>query len=95
MSIYNTRLQSSTQLKNYEWQHVTFDQPNLSMTIYINGMIDVHTVISSADYDEFQIQQTTIGSYGNSNFYHGIMDQLSITFRRRNLVPSCGSDRKR
>lgn len=88
MSIYNTRLWSSTKLKNYEWQHVTFafDQPTLSMAIYIDGAINGHTLISSVDYSGFLIQQTTIGSYGNSNLYSGIMDQLSITFRTKTNI---------
>ncbi len=88
MSVYNTPLWSSTKLKNYQWQYVTFafTQQDLSIAIYIDGILNAKGSIGHQHYGNFEIKGTTIGSIDAINQYNGLMDQLSIAFRIKSNI---------
>ena len=88
VSIYGTQLRSPIKLKNSEWQYVTFtfDRENLSMTIYIDGVLSVYDTIQYPEYGNFEIQRTTIGGYDAFNQYSGSMDHLAIAFVLKNNI---------
>jgi len=86
--VYKTLLWSTTKLKNFHWQHVTFQfyQPDLSMATFIDGILNARGIIVYPEYGNFQIKGTTIGSYDVFNQYNGLMDQLSIAFRLKSNI---------
>jgi len=88
MRVYNSRLWSTTKLKNFQWQHVTFEfaQKDLSMAIYIDGIINARGTMVIPQYGNFEIQRTIIGSYGDFNQYNGLIDQLSIAFHIKSNI---------
>ncbi|CAF1067597.1 unnamed protein product [Adineta steineri] len=86
--VYNTFTETSVQLKNSQWQYVTytFSQSDLSMAIRIDGLLKAYGTIVSPQYGESQIETTTIGSAAEFNRYNGLIDQLSIAYRVKNRV---------
>lgn len=88
MHIYGTHLRSPRKLKYSEWQYVTFvfDQQNLSMIIYIDGILSVQGVIQYLEHEKFEIKLTSIGEYDAFNQYNGLMDQLSIAFINKSNI---------
>jgi hypothetical protein len=86
--VYNTLLWSTTKLKNFQWQYVTFvfSQQDLSMAIFIDGILNAQGLIVHPNYGNFEIKRTTIGSYDVFNQYNGLMDQFSIAFRIKSRI---------
>ncbi|CAF1372738.1 unnamed protein product [Adineta ricciae] len=82
MSIYGTSLWSTKKLKNNQWQYLSFvfNEKNISMSIFIDGILNVQTSIGHHPYGNYRITQTTFGSLQSSNKFHGLIDQLSIFF---------------
>jgi hypothetical protein len=88
MRVYDTYISSSTRLKNFQWQHVTFAfaEEDMSMAIHIDGVLDALGMINHPEYGNFEIKGTTIGSSDVYNQYNGLMDQLSVVFRIKSRI---------
>ncbi|CAF1187981.1 unnamed protein product [Adineta steineri] len=86
--VYKTLHWSSTKLKNFQWQYVTFafSPLDLTMAIHIDGIFSSVGGIAKPEYGNFSILQTNIGSHDGIEQYNGIVDQLSIVFRIKNYI---------
>lgn len=88
LRVYKTLLWSTTKLKNFCWQYVTFVffRDDLSMAIFIDGIVNAQGTIDNPEYGNFKIEETFIGSYDVFSQYNGLMDQFSIAFRIKNRM---------
>ncbi|CAF1461270.1 unnamed protein product [Adineta steineri] len=86
--VYKTLHWSSTKLKNFQWQYVTFafSPLDLSMAIHVDGIFSSVGGIAKPEYGNFSILQTNIGSHDGFEQYNGIIDQLSIVFRIKGYI---------
>lgn len=82
LRVYLGYIESQVNLRDSQWQYVTFifDQTDLSMLIFIDGVFNVYGKVAYPDYPKSEIGKTLIG--GNDGFeqFNGIMDQLSVAY---------------
>ena len=88
MRVYGTILVTSIQLKNFQWQYVTFcfRQADLLLGIYIDGILISSGRMITPVYGDFQTLATMIGAVDGSNQYNGLIDQFSIAYFEKNRI---------
>jgi hypothetical protein len=88
LHVYNTNLWSTARLTNFQWQYVScaFYQVDLSMAIFIDGILSSAGVIENPQYGNFETTETAIGVYTVYNPYNGLIDDLAISYRIKNRM---------